>query len=164
MKKVLLAVLAGAFVLPAWAQSGQVPPDYVDQASRYQLNPVEAQIEAVRRNYEDVKARAQARLDEERRAEAQRAAEQAKARAAQQARDKQAAQARAKEAARKAAKQEKYQDEERAIELEMKRLDLRAKKSEIEAKEAINREKARRANEIVERELESGRTSDERSY
>ena len=77
-----------------------------------------------------------------------------------------AAEARAKEAARKAAKQEKFQDEERELELEMKRLDVRSKRSDIETKEAINREKARRANEIVERMLESDTPAktQERSY
>ena len=37
---------------------------------------------------------------------------------------------------------------------EMKRMDVRAKQSDLEVKEAVNREKVRRANEIVERELE----------
>ena len=48
----------------------------------------------------------------------------------------------------------------------MKRLDVRSKRSDIETKEAINREKARRANEIVERMLESDTPAktQERSY
>lgn len=159
MKKVLLASVFALNAAVAWGQAGEVPPDYPAQAAQYQLNPVDAQIEAVRRNYEDVKARAQARLDAERRAEAQRAAEQARVQAREKERARAAAEARAKEAARKAAKQEKFRDEERELELEMKRLDLRAKKSDIEVQEAVNREKIRRANEIVERQLleESGK-------
>lgn len=153
MKKVFFSVSLALVATAALAQSGQVPPDYPDQAAQYQANPVDAQIEAVRRNYEDVKARAQARLDAQRRLEQQRQEEQAKAQAREKARAAAAAQARAKEAARKAAKQEKYQDEQRALDLEMKRLDVRAKKSDIEVKEAINREKIRRANEIVERQM-----------
>ena len=165
MKKILLAASLAAVCSFAWAQTGEVPPDYPAQAAQYQTNPVDAQIEAVRRNYEDVKARAQMRLDAEKRAKEEREAAQAKVKARERARA-QAAAARAKEAARKAAKQEKYQDEERELELEMKRLDVRSKKSDIETKEAINREKARRANEIVERMLESDSPAKtrERSY
>ena len=161
MKKILLTASLAAACSMSWAQIGEVPPDYPAQAAQYPTNPVDAQIEAVRRNYEDVKARAQLRLDAERRAKEEREAAQAKA----QAREK-AAEARAKEAARKAAKQEKFQDEERELELEMKRLDVRSKRSDIETKEAINREKARRANEIVERMLESDTPAktQERSY
>ena len=33
-------------------------------------------------------------------------------------------------------------------------MDVRSKQSDLEVKEAVNREKVRRANEIVERELE----------
>ena len=163
MKKILLAASLAAVCSFAWAQTGEVPPDYPAQAAQYQTNPVDAQIEAVRRNYEDVKARAQMRLDAEKRAKEER---EAKVKARERARAQAAADARAKEAARKAAKQEKYQDEERELELEMKRLDVRSKKSDIETKEAINREKARRANEIVERMLESDSPAKtrERSY
>ena len=113
----------------SWAQIGEVPPDYPAQAAQYPTNPVDAQIEAVRRNYEDVKARAQLRLDAERRAKEEREAAQAKAQAREKARARAAAEARAKEAARKAAKQEKFQDEERELELEMKRLDVRSKRT-----------------------------------
>lgn len=166
MKKILLAASLAAVCSFGWAQTGEVPPDYPAQAAQYQTNPVDAQIEAVRRNYEDVKARAQMRLDAEKRAKEEREAAQAKVKARERARAQTAADARAKEAARKAAKQEKYQDEERELELEMKRLDVRSKKSDIETKEAINREKARRANEIVERMLESDSPAKtrERSY
>ena len=154
MKKILLAASLAAVCSFSWAQTGEVPPDYPAQAAQYQTNPVDAQIEAVRRNYEDVKARAQMRLDAEKRAKEEREAAQA------------ASDSRSKGAALKAAKQEKYQDEERELELEMKRLDVRSKKSDIETKEAINREKARRANEIVERMLESDSPAKtrERSY
>ena len=164
MKKILLTASLAAACSMSWAQIGEVPPDYPAQAAQYPTNPVDAQIEAVRRNYEDVKARAQLRLDAERRAKEEREAAQAKAR--EKARARAAAEARAKEAARKAAKQEKFQDEERELELEMKRLDVRSKRSDIETKEAINREKARRANEIVERMLESDTPAktQERSY
>ncbi len=153
MKKVLLAWLLTCSTTLTWAQIGQVPPDYPEQAAQYQFNSVDAQIEAVRRNYEDVKARAQARLDAERRAEAERAAERAKTLAREKQQARAAAEARAKEESRKAAKQEKFRDEQRELELELKRLDVRAKKSDIELKEAINQEKIRRANEIVERQL-----------
>lgn len=162
MKKILLTASLAAACSMSWAQIGEVPPDYPAQAAQYPTNPVDAQIEAVRRNYEDVKARAHA----ERRAKEEREAAQAKAQAREKARARAAAEARAKEAARKAAKQEKFQDEERELELEMKRLDVRSKRSDIETKEAINREKARRANEIVERMLESDTPAktQERSY
>ena len=152
MKKILLTASLAAACSMSWAQIGEVPPDYPAQAAQYPTNPDDAQIEAVRRNYEDVK--------EERDAALAKALEREKARA------RAAAAARAKEAARKAAKQEKFQDEERELELEMKRLDVRSKRSDIETKEAINREKARRANEIVERMLESDTPAktQERSY
>ena len=68
MKKILLAASLAAACSMSWAQTGEVPPDYPAQAAQYPTNPVDAQIEAVRRNYEDVKARAQLRLDAERRA------------------------------------------------------------------------------------------------
>ena len=166
MKKILLTASLAAACSMSWAQIGEVPPDYPARAAQYPTNPVDAQIEAVRRNYVDVKARAQLRLDAERRAKEEREAAQAKAQAREKARARAAAEARAKEAARKAAKQEKFQDEERELELEMKRLDVRSKRSDIETKEAINREKARRANEIVERMLESDTPAktQERSY
>ena len=72
MKKILLAASLAAVCSFGWAQTGEVPPDYPAQAAQYQTNPVDAQIEAVRRNYEDVKARAQMRLDAEKRAKEER--------------------------------------------------------------------------------------------
>lgn len=128
MKKVLLAAALIATASGVWAQTGTVPPDYPEQQAQYYANPVDAQIEAVRRNYEDVKARAQAR-------------------------ERAAAAARAKETARKAAKEEKYRDQARELELEMRRMDVESKRSDLEVKQAINREKVRRAGEIVEREI-----------
>ena len=65
MKKILLTASLAAACSMSWAQIGEVPPDYPAQAAQYPTNPVDAQIEAVRRNYEDVKARAQLRLDVE---------------------------------------------------------------------------------------------------
>ena len=154
MKKVMLATLLASAAAAVGAQTGSVPPDYPEQAARYQANPVEAQIEAVRRNYEDVKARAQARLDAQQREQAERAQIEAQIKLQNEKKARAAAQARAKEAARKAAKEEKSRDEKRPLELEMKRMDVRSKQSDLEVKEAVNREKVRRANEIVERELE----------
>ena len=81
MKKILLAASLVAVCSFSWAQTGEVPPDYPAQAAQYQTNPVDAQIEAVRRNYEDVKARAQMRLDAEKRAKEEREAAQAKVKA-----------------------------------------------------------------------------------
>ncbi len=159
MKKLLLTMTLTAACSLAWGQNSAVPPDYAAQATQYQANPVDAQIEAVRRNYEDVKARAQMKLDAERRAQQAREEQQAQVRAKEQARARAESAARAKEAARKAAKQEKYQDEERELALELKRLDVRSKTSDIEVKEAVNREKVRRANEIVERELQGAAPS-----
>lgn len=153
MRKVLLVTMLAAAAGSGWAQTASVPPDYPAQASQLQSSPVDAQIEAVRRNYEDVKARAQVRLDAERRAQAERQAQQAQEQAREKARAQAAAEARAKEAARKAGKKEAFDDEQRKMQLEMQRLDLRAKQSDIELKEAINREKVRRANEIVEKQL-----------
>ena len=86
MKKILLAASLAAACSMSWAQIGEVPPDYPAQAAQYPTNPVDAQIEAVRRNYEDVKARAQLRLDAERRAKEEREAAQAKAQAREKAR------------------------------------------------------------------------------
>ena len=85
MKKILLAASLAAACSMSWAQIGEVPPDYPAQAAQYPTNPVDAQIEAVRRNYEDVKARAQLRLDAERRAKEEREAAQAKAQAREKA-------------------------------------------------------------------------------
>ena len=82
MKKILLSASLVAVCSFSWAQTGEVPPDYPAQAAQYQTNPVDAQIEAVRRNYEDVKARAQMRLDAEKRAKEEREAAQAKVRKA----------------------------------------------------------------------------------
>ena len=81
MKKVLLAAALIATASGVWAQTGTVPPDYPEQQAQYYANPVDAQIEAVRRNYEDVKARAQSRLDAQRRAKAEAAEREAEAKA-----------------------------------------------------------------------------------
>lgn len=153
MKKVLLAAALIATASGVWAQTGTVPPDYPEQQAQYYANPVDAQIEAVRRNYEDVKARAQSRLDAQRRAKAEAAEREAEAKARAQARERAAAAARAKETARKAAKEEKYRDQARELELEMRRMDVESKRSDLEVKQAINREKVLRAGEIVEREI-----------
>ena len=89
-----LSVLAASVVLAQTA--GSVPPDYVPSG----ISPVDAQIQAVKQNYQEVQAAAQAELQAR-----------AKAAAAAQAKKDAAARAAAKERVRKAAKAEKRADE-----------------------------------------------------
>lgn len=160
-KKVCRALCPMALVLASGVAGAQVPPDYVAPSAVYPSGSVEAQIEAVRRNYEEVKAAAQARLAAEQAAqrEAQRAAQKAKeAEKARIAAQKKAAaaqklakeKAEAAEKARLQARQEKYEDQLRDLELELKRLELRTKSSNVRVQEAIDEEKIRRVDELVD--------------
>ncbi len=152
MKRVFATLLCAALPSAIWAQAeGTVPPDYPAQVEAYNAKPIDAQIEAVRRNYEDVRAKAQARIDARKRVEAEAAEEKAKQERRAQAAAAAARKAREKEAVRKAMKDEKYNEEMRELDLEMKRLDVRSKRSTIEVQEAEDRAKIRRANEIFEK-------------
>ncbi len=163
MKKLLLMTAALALAGCSAAQQNpppyqtQVPPEYVGvvppdypaqqaagQAAQgaYYADPVQAQIEDVRRNYEEVRIKAQQQLD------ARKAAEAEKARA--EARQAAARQAAAKEAARKAQRDEKYEDEQRSLDLQLKRLEVRKAESAVKVQEAVDSRKVERADELVD--------------
>lgn len=143
MKKLL--VLTGALVLSVAVSAtnyNNVPPDYPAQVSQ----STDAQIEMVRRNYEDVKAKA-----------ARKAARQ-KALAEQERKAKQAAAA--EKAAQKAARQaklEKRADQEAELHLELKRIELKRAQSKLKVDEALDNETIRHAEEIVKSRIESGK-------
>jgi len=124
-------------------------PDYPVQ----QDASMSAQIEAVRLNYEDVKAKAERKLAEEQAAK-QKAEDERRAREA--ARAKQAAAqraAKAKEEAARRAKLEKRADEAAELDLELKRLQVRRETAQTEREVAIAEEEARRAKEAVDAKL-----------
>lgn len=151
MKKsifVLLTVFAGSY---AMAQTGTVPPDYPAQLDR----SMDSQIEAVRQNYEDVKAKTEAKLAAEKAAaekakakEAARKAAVAKKLAAQKAAEK-------KKADERAAKLEKRADESAELDLELKRLKVREATAETKVKEAVSEEQIKRAGDIVDAKLKA---------
>lgn len=158
MRRLVLVFL----VMMAGGVSAQVPTDNIPSSP----GSIDAQIEAVRQNYERVRAEAQMKLAAEAaaKAEAERAAAQAKAAEAAQLEAQQkaaAAQQRAREKAvaaeraRRAARDERYEDQLRELELEMKRLELRSKQSDLRVKEAVDEQKIRRADEIVEKLIRS---------
>lgn len=145
---------------------GVVPPDYPAQQQStvypgypgYYGDPVQQQIEDVRRNYEEVRYKAQQQLDARRAAAAQKAKAEAEERARTEARQAAARQAAAKEAARKAQREEKYEDEQRALDLQMKRLEVRKAESEVKVQEAVDNKKVERADELVDVYIENQRS------
>ena len=163
MRRLILVAVA---MLTAGAAFSQVPSDYAPPAAAYPPGSMDAQIEAVRQNYERVRAEAQIRMAAEAaaKAEAERAAAQAKAAEAARVeaqRREAAAQQRAREKAaaaerdRRQAREERYEDQLRELELEMKRLELRSKQSDLRVKEAVDEQKIRRADEIVEKIIQN---------
>ncbi len=128
-----LSVLAASVVLAQTA--GSVPPDYVPSG----ISPVDAQIQAVKQNYQEVQAAAAA-----------------------QAKKDAAARAAAKERARKAAKAEKRADEKAALEMELLRLDVEKKRAAVGADAAINNETAKRAKDFVDTKIDAERAKVER--
>ncbi len=168
MKKLLLvaAVLAAAGCSTAAQQTqppyqGQVPPDYPAQQAAgtgsYALDPMQAQIENVRRNYEEVRIKAQHELDVRKAAEARKAQAESEARARAEASKAAERRAAARERARKQQRDEKYEDEQRALDLELKRLEVRKAQSAVKVQEAVDNRKAERANELVDVYIENQR-------
>lgn len=151
MKKsifVFLTTIASSYAI---AQTGTVPPDYPAQLDR----SMDSQIEAVRLNYEDVKAKAEAKLAAEKAATEKAKAKEAarKAAAAKRLAAKKAAQE--KKAAERAAKLEKRADESAELDLELKRLKVREATAETKVKEAISEEQIKRAGDIVDAKLKT---------
>ena len=168
MKKFLVvaAVLATAGCTTAQQNpppyQTQVPPDYVGSVPAdypaqqnsaqpaYYADPMQAQIEEVRRNYEEVRVKAQQELDARKAAQERQAQLDRQARAEADARQAASRRAAAKEAARKAARDEKYEDEQRALNLELKRLEVRKAQSQVKVQEAVDNRKVERADELVD--------------
>lgn len=134
------------YYVPANAQAaaaaGSVPPDY--QAAG--VTAVDAQIEAVRANYEDVKAQAQAQIDARKKAEAAAAKKKA-----------QAAAAAAKAKAAQQAKINKRNEEKAELQMELLRLDVQKKKARVGADAAMSNATAERAKDFVDNQVEEGR-------
>ena len=130
-----LSVLAASVVLAQTA--GSVPPDYVPSG----ISPVDAQIQAVKQNYQEVQAAAQAEL-------------QARAKAAA------AAQAKKDAAARAAAN-----IVDRCVSAHcgtLLRLDVEKKRAAVGADAAINNETAKRAKDFVDTKIDAERAKVER--
>lgn len=156
MKKVVVLCAVAVAVLTGCAQTKT--PAYVGQGA---VSPVDVQIEAVRQNYETVKAQDEARVAEQRAAQAEAAKQKAKQQAAE-AKAKAARQAAAaKEKARLQAREEKYQDQVREMELEMQRLRVRSETSKVKVQEAVDGEKIRRADEMVDVYLKNSATQNQ---
>ena len=108
--------------------------------------PADAQIEAVRANYEDVKAQAQAKIDARKKAEAAAAKKKA-----------QAAAAAAKAKAAQQAKINKRNEEKAELQMELLRLDVQKKKAQVGADAAMSNATAERAKDFVDNQVEEGR-------
>ena len=158
MKKQCVAVLsvfvasvafAGTSTSEYLVQTGNVPPDYPAQLDK----SMDSQIEAVRLNYEDVKAKAEKKLATEKAAQAK---AKAKADAQKAAAAKKLAakrEAAAKVAAERKAKLEKRSDEAAELDLELKRLKVREATARTKTAEAISEEEAKRAKDFVDAKL-----------
>lgn len=142
MKKFLTA--AAACMLCGSVYAGDVPPDYPAQVNA--PNTLDQQIERIHLNYEDVRAKQEARL------KAQRAAE-----AKEEARRAANARAAAAERAKKNAKIEERRDESAELDLELKRLKVREAQSNLRVIERTNEERAKRAGDAVDADIESRR-------
>ncbi len=134
----------------AAAQSGSVPPDYV-------MTSTDAQIQAVKANYEDVKAQAQAQIEARQKAEAQAAKLKAQQQAAAAKKKAQAAAAAAKVRTEKQAKIDKRNDEKAELQMELLRLDVQKKKAQVGADAAMSNATAERAKDFVDTQVEEGR-------
>lgn len=160
MKKQCVAFLSAFVASVAFAgtstseypvQTGNVPPDYPAQLNQ----SMDSQIEAVRLNYEDVKAKAEKKLAAEKaaKAKAQAKAEARKAAAAKKLAAKKAAAEKA--AAERKAKLEKRSDEAAELDLELKRLKVREATAKTKTTEAISEEEAKRAKDFVDAKLQN---------
>lgn len=112
-------------------------------------NPIDAQIMAVQQAEAQIRATEQAvALEKARVAEKQAKIEKEKAaQAAKLKAQKQATAQKLKE------KKQKYEDELRALELESKKLDLQAKRSQVETDISLNKARQEKAREIIEKEI-----------
>ena len=142
MKKIVLTAAAALLVAgcantqnQGYQQGYYVPAD----AQAAGVTAVDAQIEAVRANYEDVKAQAQAKIDAAAKKKAQAAAAAAKAKAAQQA------------------KINKRNEEKAELQMELLRLDVQKKKAQVGADAAMSNATAERAKDFVDNQVEEGR-------
>ena len=145
MKKIVLTAAAALLVAgcantqnQGYQQGYSVPAD----AQAAGVTAVDAQIEAVRANYEDVKAQIDARKKAEAAAakkKAQAAAAAAKAKAAQQA------------------KINKRNEEKAELQMELLRLDVQKKKAQVGADAAMSNATAERAKDFVDNQVEEGR-------
>lgn len=150
MKKVLIAVVVSAAAAAAMSQvmdtSGQAGMD--------------AQIQAVKQNYEDAKAAAEAQLEAKKRAaQAQAEAQQAQARAEQAAKDRAAKARAAQQAAAAKVKAEREavvqqrNDESAQLDLEMKKLQVEKLRSEVDRDKAINAAQTQRAEDYADADV-----------
>ena len=141
MKKIVLTAAAALLVAgcantqnQGYRQGYYVPAD----AQAAGVTAVDAQIETVRANYEDVKAQAQAQIAAAKK-KAQAAAAAAKAKAAQQA------------------KINKRNEEKAELQMELLRLDVQKKKAQVGADAAMSNATAERAKDFVDNQVEEGR-------
>lgn len=139
MKRTYLFSLLAGICVCSLATAQQVIPS----------NPVDAQIMAVQQAEAQIRANEQAiALEKARFAEKQAKIEQEKAaQVAKLKAQKQAAAQKLKE------KKQKYEDELRALELESKKLDLQAKRSQVETDISLNKVRQEKAREIIEKEI-----------
>ncbi len=149
MKKIVLTAAAALLVAgcantqnQGYQQGYYVPAD----AQAAGVTAVDAQIETVRANYEDVKAQAQAQIDARKKAEAAAAKKKA-----------QAAAAAAKAKAAQQAKINKRNEEKAELQMELLRLDVQKKKAQVGADAAMSNATAERAKDFVDNQVEEGR-------
>ena len=148
MKKIVLTAAAALLVAgcantqnQGYQQGYYVPAD----AQAAGVTAVDAQIETVRANYEDVKAQAQAKIDARKKAEAAAAKKKA-----------QAAAAAAKAKAAQQAKINKRNEEKAELQMELLRLDVQKKKAQVGADAAMSNATAERAKDFVDNQVEVG--------
>ena len=147
MKKIVLTAAAALLVAgcantqnQGYQQGYYVPAD----AQAAGVTAVDAQIEAVRANYEDVKAQAQTKIDARKKAEAAAAKKKAQAAAA-------------KAKAAQQAKINKRNEEKAELQMELLRLDVQKKKAQVGADAAMSNATAERAKDFVDNQVEEGR-------
>ena len=145
MKKIVLTAAAALLVAgcantqnQGYQQGYYVPAD----AQAAGVTAVDAQIETVRANYEDVKAQAQAQIDARKKAEAAAAKKKA-----------QAAAAAAKAKAAQQAKINKRNEEKAELQMELLRLDVQKKKAQVGADAAMSNATAERAKDFVDNQV-----------
>ncbi len=142
-------VLAAAMLLPAlglaFAQEGAP------------MTEMEYNIQVVKQKQLENEARARARMAEQQAAQAE-AQKRAQAQKAQANRERAARDAqKQKVAAERQAKLDRYADEERELELELKRLEVEAKRAQVENSTALDRARAENARDMAQLELDAKR-------